>query len=288
MDPGTRAELESRGLTRVWYPSRSPTEHETRAMRIATWNINGIRARLEFLRHWLRERRPDVVGLQEIKSTAEQFPFAELETEGYHAAVHGQKAWNGVAVLTREPASVVQQGLSGQDDLGARMITVNACGLSFTTIYVPNGKSITHEDFPKKLAWLDALEAHFARASGADEAVVLCGDLNICPAALDSWNEDVLQGSILHTDDERRRFRKLLDRGFVDLFRHRHPDTPAFSWWDYRGGAFHRKQGLRIDFLLATASVSGRVRSVEIDREYRKKGDGLTPSDHAPLLADLE
>ena len=111
---------------------------------------------------------------------------------------------------------------------------------------------------------------------------VLCGDFNICPAPIDSWNEETLRGTIFHTDDERDRFRRLLDLGFKDLFREAHPDIRAFSWWDYRGGAFHRKQGLRIDILLGTASVTDRLRSIEIDRDYRKKVAGLTPSDHAP------
>jgi exodeoxyribonuclease-3 len=117
---------------------------------------------------------------------------------------------------------------------------------------------------------------------------VVCGDLNLCPTALDSWDEHRLAGSIFHTDHERERFRRLLDWGLADVFREQHPRTQAFSWWDYRGGAFHRKQGLRIDFLLATASVTARVRSAEIDRDYRKKRDARTPSDHAPVVADLD
>jgi exodeoxyribonuclease-3 len=118
-------------------------------------------------------------------------------------------------------------------------------------------------------------------------AAVLCGDFNVCPGPLDSWNEAGLKGQIFHTDEERQRFGRLLELGFVDVFRERNPDLQAFSWWDYRGGAFHRKQGLRIDFLLATQPALLRVKSVEIDREYRKKQDGLTASDHAPVIADL-
>ncbi len=257
-------------------------------MRIATWNVNGLRARLEFVRHWLRAREPDVVGLQELKLTAAQFPHAELEESGYRAVMHGQKGWNGVAILTRgEPATVTRTGLPGQQQLGARLITADTGGLSFTTVYVPNGKRIDHADFPRKLAWLDALREHFARVHAAERPLVLCGDFNLCPAPIDSWNEELLRGRIFHTDEERARFRDLLGWGFHDLFRERHPDRQVFSWWDYRGGAFHRKQGLRIDFLLATAPVTARVRSVEIDRDYRKKKDGLTASDHAPVIAEL-
>ncbi len=257
-------------------------------MRLATWNVNGLRARLDFVLHWLRARRPDVVGLQELKLTDEQFPHAELEAAGYRAAVHGQKGWNGVAVLSRTPAEVKQKGLPGQEDRGARLLTVEHEGLSFTTVYVPNGKHVEHEDFPGKLAWLDALADHLGPAPDEGGARLLCGDMNVCPTPLDTWNEERLAGQILHTDEERARFRALLDRGLKDLFREKFPKQRKFSWWDYRGGAFHRGQGLRIDFLLGSDSVLARVRSVEIDRDYRKKKEGLTASDHAPVIADLD
>ncbi len=260
-------------------------------MRLATWNVNGLRARLDFLVHWLRARRPDVVGLQELKLEDEQFPHEAIEAEGYRALTHGQKAWNGVAVLTRSSlpgrAEPVQRGLPGQEALGARLITARIGDLDFTTVYVPNGKHVGHEDFPAKLAWLEALAAHLAGSRRAGGEAVVCGDFNVCPGPLDSWDEEGLAGSIFHTDEERERFRRLLETGLVDVFRERHPDARAFSWWDYRGGAFHRNQGLRIDFLLATAGLGDRVGRVEIDREYRKKKEGLTASDHAPVFLDL-
>jgi len=257
-------------------------------MRIATWNVNGLKARLDFVLHWLRARRPDVVGLQELKLPDERFPHEAFRAEGYHAVTHGQKSWNGVAILSRTPAAVTQAGLPGQGDLGARLITADVGGLSFTTVYVPNGKSVSHADFPLKLAWLDALVAHFRGLEIARRPAVLCGDFNLCPAPLDSWNEPLLAGGIFHTDDERSRHRALLEVGFHDVFRELHPETQAFSWWDYRGGAFHRKQGLRIDLLLATPQALARVRAVEIDRDYRKKKDGMIASDHAPVMADLD
>ena len=257
-------------------------------MRIATWNVNGLRSRIDFVVHWLRARRPDVVGFQELKLTDELFPADVFEAEGYSVVTHGQKAWNGVAIVSRKPAQVVQQGLPGQEDLGARLVTVQVEDLSFTTVYCPNGKTLTHEDYPKKLAWFDALAEHFEASADAGAPAVLCGDFNICPGALDSWDEESRADSIFHTHAERSRFQRLLAWGFHDVFREKHPDTQAFSWWDYRGGAFHRGFGLRIDFLLATKSALDRVRSVEIDRDYRKKKDGLTASDHAPVIADLE
>ncbi len=257
-------------------------------MRVATWNINGLRARLGFVLRWLAARQPDLVGIQELKLTEEQFPHAELRAAGYHAAVFGQKAWNGVAILSRAPLQITETGLPEQAHLGARLLTARTSELSFTTLYGPNGKSVEHGDFAAKLAWLEALLGHFQASHHAEEPTFLCGDFNLCPTALDSWNEALLGGTIFHTEAERQRFQRLLEWGFHDLFREKHPGARAFSWWDYRGGAFHRGQGLRLDFLLASAGLAARVRAVTIDRDYRKKQEGLVPSDHAPVIADLE
>jgi exodeoxyribonuclease-3 len=256
-------------------------------MRVATWNVNGLRARLDFVRLWLRERKPDLVGLQELKLTDDQFPHEAIRAEGYHATTHGQKSWNGVAVLSREPVELLQRGLPGQEELGARLLSVRAGELEFTTLYCPNGKHTEHEDFPRKLAWLDALGRHLEGRVGPAGRAIVCGDFNVCPEPIDSWDEERLRGSIFHTDAERARFARLLAAGFVDLFRRLHPDEQAFSWWDYRGGAFHRRQGLRIDFLLGTPLAAAHTKSVLIDREWRKKKDALTPSDHAPVVVEL-
>lgn len=256
-------------------------------MRVATWNVNGLRARFEFLSHWLRERSPDVVGLQELKLTDEQFPREEFRKLGYHAQIHGQKAWNGVAVLTREPADVLQRGLPGQEEFGARLITVRVADLVFTTVYCPNGKDLDHEDYRRKLDWFDALAEHVKVHHDPEGSGILCGDFNICPSALDSCHGETAGHRIFHTEDERLRFRRLLDAGFVDIYRDRFPDSSEYSWWDYRGGSFHKGRGLRIDFLLATRAALARATSVEIDREFRKKKEGLTASDHAPVSADL-
>lgn len=255
-------------------------------MRIATWNVNGLRARLGFVLHWLRERQPDVVGLQEIKVEEAQFPHAEIAALGYHTVIHGQKSWNGVAILSRTPARPVTFGLPGQDDFGARLVTADVGAVRVTSVYCPNGKSLAHPDFPRKLTWFDSLAEHLEAQRTALPTIV-GGDFNICPAAIDSWNEAAFHGDIFHTDEERRRIRRLFDAGYVDIFRRLHPDEKVFSWWDYRGGAFHKKQGLRIDFLLANEAAAVRVRSVEIDRDYRKKKGELTPSDHAPVILEL-
>ncbi len=257
-------------------------------MRIATWNVNGLRARLDFVLQWLDERRPDVVGLQELKLADDDFPHDVFAERGYQAAVHGQKAWNGVAILARETPENVERGLPGEAEQGARLIKADVGGLTFVTAYVPNGKDVDHEDFPAKLEWLDALVEHWRERYGADVPAVLCGDFNIAPADLDSHHEDGFEEGIFHTPEERLRLERLIDSGLVDLFRALRPEEQAFSWWDYRGGAFHRGLGLRIDLLLATEAVHARVGDVVIEREWRKKKDGLTASDHAPVYADLE
>jgi exodeoxyribonuclease-3 len=256
-------------------------------MRVATWNINGLRARLDYLRLWLQARKPDVVGLQELKITDDEFPAEFFSDLGYHATTYGQKAWNGVAVLSLRPAEVLERGLPGEDEFGSRLLRVKVDDLQFTTVYCPNGKELGHDDFPKKLAWFDSLLRYWA-TQDRNAAAVLCGDFNVVPMALDSWITGDTDDLIFHTKAERDRFAALLDLGLVDLFRHHHPDRQAFSWWDYRAGAFHKGQGLRIDMVLATAPIAQRVKEVEIDRDYRKKVEGFIASDHAPVFADLE
>jgi exodeoxyribonuclease-3 len=172
--------------------------------------------------------------------------------------------------------------------MGARLLTGRAAGIELTTVYVPNGKHVGHEDFPRKLVWLDALADHLESCVDPRRPAVLCGDFNLCPQPIDSWNEPLLNGAIFHTDAERSRFQRLLDRGFQDVYRRLEPETRAFSWWDYRAGAFHKNEGLRIDLLLATAPLAERATAAEIDREYRKKKDGATASDHAPVMVDFE
>ena len=257
-------------------------------MRIATWNINGLRARVEFVLHWLRVRKPDVVALQELKLEDEKFPYEVFEAEGYQALVYGQKSWNGVAVLSRNAGEVLQRGLPGEEDFGSRALVTLVDGLVFASLYCPNGKRLDHDDYWRKLHWFDSLYAFLDQEYQVADALVLGGDFNLCPSPLDSWNEEGLRGEIFHTDAERIRFQRLVGWGLHDLFRHQHPETQAFSWWDYRGGAFHRRQGLRIDFLLGSESVRKRAVHAEIDREYRKKQEGLTASDHAPVWVDLD
>lgn len=257
-------------------------------MKVVTWNVNGLRARLDFIKLWLASRQPDVVGFQELKTPADDFPFDEFQALGYNVEIHAQKGWNGVAILSREKIEVEQRGLPGEEDFGARLITGYTAGLSFTTVYVPNGKDVDHDDFPRKVAWLDTLAQHWQETRSPDEAAVLCGDFNIVPRPIDSWRADEGDGRIFHTVEERARFDAIVALGLVDLYRAQYPDEAKFSWWDYRGGAFHRGHGLRIDFVLGTRPVADRVKDVWIDRDFRKKQDGLTASDHAPVIAELD
>ena len=265
-------------------------------MTIATWNINGMQARLGFVLHWLAARGPDVALLQELKLPGDRFPHDELQAAGYRALVHGQKGWNGVAILTRQEtvdrAEVFCRGLPGLEAQGARLIGARVDGHGFgpidcVSIYVPNGRTVEHPEFGHKLAFLDGLVSFAEREARPGRPLLIGGDFNLCPGALDTWDEEAWRERIFHTADERRRFRALLDLGMVDLFRAGNPDLRRFSWWDYRAGNFHKNLGLRIDLLLAAPPVAQRAGGVVIDRDYRKKKDGMIASDHAPVIAEV-
>lgn len=256
-------------------------------MRIATWNVNSVKARLPYLLDWLATREPDVLCLQELKVPDDKFPHEAIEAAGYHAQIHGQPRWNGVAVLCRRPAEITQVGLPGAEEQGARLLTVTLDDLVITSVYVPNGKSVEHADFDMKLAWLAKLDTYLRDSQRSDRAMVVAGDFNVTCGDADTHDPEGLEGRIFHTDQERAAMAQLMDGGLTDLYRHRHPDGPMFSWWDYRGGGFHRNLGLRIDLLLASSPLLPRVQDVRTDRDFRKKRDGQTPSDHAPVVADL-
>lgn len=257
-------------------------------MRIATWNVNSLNARLDYLLDFLATRAPDVLCVQELKLADDAFPWVDVEAAGYHAVVHGQKSWNGVAVLAKSQPKLLEAGLPGQAGAGARVVTAEVDGLSVTSVYVPNGKEVGHADFPMKIAWLAALADYAEALTRGDLPVVVGGDFNLCPGDLDSWDPAGFAGHIFHTDAERGAYRRLLDAGLVDVFRAANPSDPGYSWWDYRAGAFHKGMGLRIDLLLASPSLAAAVGEVSVDRDFRKKREGRTPSDHAPVVADLD
>ena len=255
-------------------------------MRIATWNVNGLRARLDFVLHWLASRQPDVLGMQELKASDDEFPHAAFREAGYQVATHGQKGWNGVAIAAKQRVTVRQTGLPGHEDAGARLLRATVGEVDFATAYCPNGKDVDHPDFPRKLAWYAGLVDYLAAVQG-DAPFLLGGDFNIVPAALDCWRGAAADGAIFCTAQERGCFQALLDGGLVDLYRKLRPTGREYSWWDYRGGAFHRGMGLRIDMLLGTPRMAERVREVVVDRDYRRKKEGLTASDHAPVYVDV-
>jgi exodeoxyribonuclease-3 len=259
-------------------------------MRLATWNINGIRARSLRLTEFLAERQPDVVCLQELKITEEEFPHLELRGAGYHAVLAGQQGWNGVAVIAKERPEVILRELPGAADLGARFIVARVGAMDIASVYVPNGKSVKHPDYQVKLGWLERLATHIESRPDKDAPLLLGGDFNVCWTDLDTYGGARFRGHVHHTDEERARIDRLREAGLVDLFRTRYPDDPGFSWWDYRAGSFHKKEGMRIDLLLATPTIVKRLKDVRVERDYRKKGkpSGSIPSDHAPVMAEIE
>ena len=255
-------------------------------MRIATWNINGLRARKEFVEIWLKERQPDLVGFQELKMQEADFPHEFFEALGYTTFVHGQKSWNGVAILSKAGGKLIQKGLEGKDDLEARLITIEVNGFEFTTCYCPNGKDIDHPDYIGKLDWYDNLISLSKKSEYKNR--ILCGDFNIVAKPNDSWKGEKATGEIFHTQEERLRMKQLKSTGLEDLYEIKHADEQMFTWWDYRGGSFHRKHGLRIDTILATKGITKKTNAFVIDRDFRKKKGELTPSDHAPVYIDIE
>ena len=262
-------------------------------MIIATWNVNGIRARATRLLEWLAERKPDVVCLQELKATEADFPYLELRGAGYRAAIVAQQSWNGVAVLAREEPEVVLRELPGAAaESGARFLTARACGMTVTSVYIPNGKTTRAPEFAGKLEWLERLALHVETETRAhpEEGLVLAGDFNVCLTDQDSYMGAAARGTIFHTDAERDRLARVTKAGLADIYRTRYPGEPGYSYWDYRAGAFHKQLGMRLDMIFASAPVARRVKDVFVDREFRKKSKAseALPSDHAPVVATLD
>jgi exodeoxyribonuclease III len=246
--------------------------------------VNSLGARMPRVLEFLEAHGPDVLCLQETKSSAAAFPAEALEEVGYRAVHHSAGRWAGVAILAAEDLGAVEDvatGLPGEvmeDE--ARWIEATVGGLRIASVYVPNGRAPGTETFAQKLSFLDAMAA---RAPALD---IVLGDMNVCPADLDVYDPAAFVGETHVTEDERSRLRAVLDAGgLVDAFRAVHPDEPGFTWWDYRAGHFHKRMGLRIDLALVKGRLAGGLGEVGIDRDFRK---GPKPSDHAPLLVELE
>jgi exodeoxyribonuclease III len=255
---------------------------------VATWNVNGIRARSQRLAEWLAERQPDVVCLQELKIPEQEFPHLELRASGYHAVLSGQQSWNGVAVVAKERPEIVMRELPGAAEHGARFVVAKAFGIEVASVYVPNGKTLAHPDYKVKLGWLDSLASHLEQRADRNAPLLVGGDFNVCWTKMDSYGGVRFENHIFHTIEERALLDRIQNAGLVDLYRAKYPDTVGYSWWDYRAGSFHKNEGMRLDFLFATKPLAERLREVYVDRDYRKKGKtGAVPSDHAPVVAVL-
>ena len=257
-------------------------------VRLATWNVNSVKQRLPRLLPWLDERRPDVVCLQETKLTDEAFTELldeELSKRGYEVAVHGEASWNGVAILSRAGLEDVVAGLAGAPGFPhpeARAVAATCGGIRVVSVYVPNGREPGSEHYEYKLAWLAALKEV---VSTDPQSTIVCGDVNIAPTDDDVFDPDAYVGQTHVTSPEREALADLQSVGLRDVVRDRWPGERVFTYWDYRAGMFHQDLGMRIDLVLAGAPVADRVRAAWVDRQARK---GKGPSDHAPVIVDLD
>ena len=257
-------------------------------MRIATWNVNSVKQRVPRLLPWLEERQPDVVCLQETKLTDEAFAElleGELSERGYGIALHGEAAWNGVAILSRVGLEDVVAGVPGAPGFPhpeARAVSATCGGIRIVSVYVPNGREPGSEHYEYKLSWLAALKEMVA---AGPEAAIVCGDVNIAPTDDDVFDPDAYIGQTHVTAPERDALADLQSLGLRDVVRDRWPGERVFTYWDYRAGMFHQDLGMRIDLVLASGPVAERVKAAWVDRQARK---GKGPSDHAPVMVDLD
>jgi exodeoxyribonuclease-3 len=256
-------------------------------VKIATWNVNSIRARLPRLLDWLPEAKCDVVCLQELKVEEAQFPREELAAAGWKIAAAYQKTYNGVAILAREELRDVSSGLDdGEDDPQARLIAATVNDVRVVCVYVPNGQTVGSDKYRYKLRWLERLRAYLDRH--APRELVLCGDFNVAPEPRDVYDPAGWENEVLFHIDARTALEKVRAFGLADTFRLQNPDLQAFSWWDYRQLSFPKNRGLRIDHIFATEALARRCTHAAIDRESRKVKDGMQPSDHAPVIATFD
>ncbi len=253
-------------------------------MKIVSWNINSLRKRQDRLLSWLAATSPDIVCLQETKCTDEQFPALDLKAAGYHSAFHGQKSYNGVAIISKSEPSGMRAALCDEvEDPQARVIAATISGVRVYSIYAPNGQAVGSPAYDYKMRWYERLRNCLQRENRG-EPLVVCGDFNVAPRDEDVYDPELWRGAIMCSDGERRAFDDLCALGLVDTLRLHHPEPGLFSWWDYRMLAFPKNRGLRIDAVLASESLAPRCTAAGIDREMRK---GKEPSDHAPVWAEF-
>jgi exodeoxyribonuclease-3 len=255
-------------------------------MKIASFNINGIKARLPAFLDWLRDAGADVVVLQEIKSTNDAFPRLEIEDMGYNLETHGQKGFNGVAILSKLPLDDVRRGLPGDDgDDQARWIEAEVAGVRVCGLYLPNGNPAPGPKYDYKLAWMDRLESRAAALLADEETAVILGDYNVIPQDEDCWNPAVWANDALFMPPTRAAFRRLVNLGLTDALRAVDRSPGLYTFWDYQAGALQKNWGLRIDHILLTPRAADRLETCAIDAETRSREK---PSDHVPIWATLE
>ena len=256
-------------------------------MRIATWNVNSVKARQARLLKWLRDYRPDALCLQETKTLDETYPADAVRDEGYDSAVFGQRTYNGVALLSPHPIAQVTRG-TGDDDPQARLIGGTLKGVTVYSAYFPNGRTVGSESYQYKLAWMGRLLELLETQHDPRDALVLTGDFNVAPDDQDAANPEKWATSVLCHADAREALERIRDWGLVDVVGKHNPRGGVYSWWDYRRLAFPRNDGLRIDHIFATLPVAETSTAAWVDRDQRKGPKHDTPSDHAPVVADFD
>ena len=254
-------------------------------MKIATWNVNSVKARLDNALAWLKEANPDIVCLQELKCEDSAFPAAAFEDLGYNVLTHGQKTYNGVAILSKFPITDVQRNfLDDDDESPKRMIAGTVNGIRIVNTYIPNGTELWSDKFTFKLDWLQRLRRFFDEQCDKSSDVLLCGDFNVAMEELDVWSVPMWEGKLHFTKPERAAMYNVKQWGFVDLFRKMNGAAKEFSWWNYREGAWQRNRGLRIDYIWTSRPLAEKCTACWIDRNPR---ENEKPSDHAPVVAEF-
>ncbi|HUZ44665.1 MAG TPA: exodeoxyribonuclease III [Acidimicrobiales bacterium] len=255
-------------------------------LRIATWNVNSLRARMPRVEEFIGYAAPDILCMQETKVTDAAFPALAFRGLGYDHAHHGGAGrWNGVAILSRVGLDQITAGFDDDPEAESRFIAATCAGVRVASVYVPNGREVGTEHYRAKLAWLSQLRSHLDASADPAGDVIVCGDFNVAPEDRDVYDPSKFVGATHVSPPEREALQHILDWGLVDVFRRCQPQEKLFTWWDYRAGDFHNHRGMRIDLALASTSLAARARMALIDRNARK---GKLPSDHAPVIVDFD
>ena len=261
------------------------SSHSRTSWKVTTWNVNSIRTRLPLLLNWLEENKPHVVCLQETKVEDSQFPLWELNQSGYESVFYGQKSYNGVAILSKEPIKEVQKGFrNGYDPENARLIAATISGVRLINVYVPQGQTTESDKFQYKLEFLQELKQEITNINDSLNPFAIMGDFNIAPNAEDVWNEEIMKNKVSFHPKEHEQLKEISETGLTDIFRKFDQRPGQFSWWDFRTRGFERGEGMRIDYILANSVLTSSCRTCIIDLSARKQD---RPSDHAPVIGEF-